>query len=407
MNYKIIALAVMALVFIYDTVIRYLDTKSAGRKIPDNVSDVYSGEEYEKWLKYDAELNRFGFIRHIFGGIVDFCLIGFDAYAGIVNLFNTDNIYLCALIVLVANSLIGEVLGIPFSYYRNMVIEQKYGFNRMTVKTFVVDELKNLLIENGLMIALMLALIWMHQTIGNALLIGFTAIMLAFTLAVNLLQPVFVRIFNKLTPLPEGDLRTRLMELVTSNGCKVHDIYTMDGSKRSTRANAYFAGLGKLKTIVLYDTLMEQMSEDEILAVFAHEMGHNKHKDTLKLLGIAILNIVLMVFILWGLVSIPEIYTDFGFEGLNYGFAFILLSSVCLSALSPLISLFQSVLSRKFEYAADNFAKEQGYGKALISALKKLAKNNFSCLNPHPLIVLLTYSHPTVSQRIEALEKTE
>lgn len=405
MNYKIIALTIMTIIFIYEMIIRYFDTKSSKRKIPDNVCDIYSKEEYEKWLKYDAELNRFGFIHHIFLGIIDFCLIGFDAYAKIVSIFNTDNIYICALIVLAANSIIGEVIGIPFSYYGNMVIEEKYGFNRMTVKTFIVDKIKDFIIENVLMGALIMCLALMHRTIGNALIIGFSIIMLIITLTVNILQPIFIRIFNKLTPLEEGDLRTRLMELVTSNGCKVHDIYTIDGSKRSTKANAYFTGLGKLKTIVLYDTLMEQMTEDEILAVFAHEMGHNKHKDTLKLLGFSVFNIALISLSLWGLVSIPEIYADFGFTNINYGFVFIMLSSVVLSTLNPLLNLLQSALSRKFEYAADGFAKSQGYSKALISALKKLAKNNFSCLNPHPLIVFLTYTHPTISQRIDALEK--
>ena len=160
-----------------------------------------------------------------------------------------------------------------------------------------------------------------------------------------------------------------------------------------------------MKTIVLYDTLLEQMTEDEIIAVFAHEMGHNKHKDTIKLLCLNIVNVLLIVVSLWAVVSLPEIYADFGFEGVNYGFAFVLAGTVCLAFISPFVGLFTSGMSRKFEYAADKFAAENGYGDALVSGLKKLAKNSFSCLTPHPVVVALTYSHPTISQRVEALEK--
>ena len=179
----------------------------------------------------------------------------------------------------------------------------------------------------------------------------------------------------------------------------------MDGSRRSTRANAYFSGLGRTKTIVLYDTLMEQMSPDEIVAVFAHEMGHNKHKDNLKMQAMSLINLGVMVLLVWTLVSVSEIYSDFGFDRVNYGFAFYLLGTVCLSFLSPFLGLFSEALSRRFEYRADRFAKERGYGSALISALKVLARNSFACLSPHPLLVKLTYDHPTVSQRIAALEE--
>ena len=181
-------------------------------------------------------------------------------------------------------------------------------------------------------------------------------------------------------------------------------IHVMDGSRRSSKANAYFSGLGRTKTIVLYDTLLEQMTEEEIVAVFAHEMGHSKHRDTLKLYFINGVNIVLVAFLAWGLISAGGIYQDFGFPRLNYGFAFFLLGSVCMSCLSPLTGLFSGVFSRRFEYAADRFAAERGYGPALVSALKKLARNSFVCLSPHPALVVLNSSHPTVSQRVAALD---
>lgn len=405
MNFKILALIIMGITFLFDTFIHYLDTKSAERKIPDNVADVYDKEEYERWLRYDREVKRLSLWQHLVSSLIAFLMIGFDAYAGIVDLTGAGNLYSAAIAIMLADTLIGILWSAPFGYVRNLGIEQKYGFNKMTKKTFFTDLCKEFMINAGLMCGLICIVIAVHQTLGNWLLIILTIVIMAFLVIMVFLQPVFTRIFNKLTPLEEGELRTRLTELLEKNGCTVRQISVSDGSKRSTKANAYFGGFGKMKTIVLYDTLLEQMTEDEIIAVFAHEMGHNKHKDTIKLLGINVVNVLMIAVSLWAVVSLPEIYKDFGFDGVNYGFAFVLAGTVCMAFISPFIGLFASSLSRKLEYAADKFAADNGYGEALISGLKKLAKNSFSCLTPHPVVVALTYSHPTISQRVEYLEK--
>lgn len=405
MNFKVIALVVMGIVFLFDTFMEYLEMKSSEREIPANVADVYDKEEYQKWLSYDKEVNRFSLIRHLVSFAIAFALIALDAYAGIVHMVGANGLYGAAIAIVIADTVISMIWSMPFSYVRNFGIEEKYGFNRMTKKTFVVDLVKNLIINIGLMCGLICILIAIHQALGHWMLIIFTIIIMAFLLLVVFLQPVFTRIFNKLTPLEDGSLKERLTELLEKNDCTVRQISVSDGSKRSTKANAYFGGFGKMKTIVLYDTLLEQMTEDEIVAVFAHEMGHNKHKDTLKLFGMNVINVSMIVISLWALVSVPEIYLDFGFDGVNYGFAMILASAVCLSFISPFLGLFISLFSRKFEYAADKFAADNGYGEALISGLKKLAKNSFSNLSPHPIVVALTYSHPTISQRVEYIEK--
>lgn len=275
----------------------------------------------------------------------------------------------------------------------------------MTMKTFLLDEIRNAVLFTVIAGGLLCLFAWMHQALGNWLLVGFSGIMVAFTLLMGFLSPVFMRITNKLVPLEEGELRNRLTALLEENKCTVRDIYVMDGSKRSTKANAYFGGFGKMKTIILFDTLLEQMTEDEILAVFAHEMGHNLHKDTLKSRPLAILQLISWVFIIWGLAAVPEICMDFGFDGVNYAFAFMLMISVVWGLVGPVFMLLISFTSKKGEYAADKFAADNGYGEALISGLKKLAKNNFACLTPHPVVVALTHSHPTISQRVEALEK--
>ena len=405
MNFKWIALAVMGVVFLFDTLVHYLDTKSASRPIPKNVADIYDKEEYEKFLAYEKDGNKLSLARHIVTYLISFLLIGLDGYAAIVNLVGAEGLYVAAIAVVLADTLISSLVSVPFSYVRNMGIEEKYGFNKMTKKTFFADLVKELIISAGLMCGLICVVVAVHQALGHWLVIILAGIIMAFIVVLTFLQPVFTRIFNKLTPLEEGSLRARLTELLEKNGCTVRQISVTDGSKRSTKANAYFGGFGKMKTIVLYDTLMEQMTEDEIVAVFAHEMGHNKHKDTLKLMGLNVVNVLLIAASLWAVVSLPEIYRDFGFTGINYGFAFVLAGNVLLSFLSPFVGLFTSGMTRRAEYAADKFAVDAGYGPELISALKKLAKNTLSCLSPHPVVVALTYSHPTISQRVEAMEK--
>lgn len=405
MNFKVLALIVIGIVFVFDTVLEYLDVKSTDRETPDNVKDLYDAEEYKKWMEYHKEKCKLSFARHIVSYIVTFVLIGFDVYAFLLGMTGvSDDLYGAAVIVTLLDIVISMLWSVPFSYKDNMGIEAKYGFNRMTNKTFVVDLMKEFIINACVMCGLICLFIVIHQAMGNWLLVVFTVIALLIMLTMTFLSPVLTRIFNKLTPLEDGELKERLTKLLEDNNCTVRQISVTDGSKRSTKANAYFGGFGKMKTIVLYDTLLEQMTEDEIVAVFAHEMGHNKHKDTLKLFGMNIINISLMVFVAWALVSFPEIYSFFGFEGVNYGFAFILMGSVGMAFLSPFIGLFINALARKFEYAADRFAAENGYGEALVSGLKKLSKNNFSNLNPHPVIVKLLYSHPTLSERITAID---
>ncbi len=401
--YKWIALGVMGIVFLFDTCIHFLNTKS--RPIPENVKDIYDKEAYEKWQAYDKACKKLSLQQHFVSYIVSFALIGFDCYASVVKLFGTTNLYGAAVVVILADTLISTLISAPMSYIQNMEIEQKYGFNKMTVKTFFTDLIKELVISAGLMCGLICIVVAVHQAMGSWLVIILAGVILAFVTALTFLQPVFTRIFNKLTPLEEGSLRTRLIELLEKNDCTVRQISVTDGSKRSTKANAYFGGFGKMKTIVLYDTLLEQMTEDEIVAIFAHEMGHNKHKDTLKMLGLNVLNILLIACSLWAVVSLPEMYADFGFDGVNYGFAFVLAGTVCLSFISPFVGLFTSALSRKFEYAADKFAVDNDCGAELISGLKKLVRNSFGSLAPHPVVVALTYSHPPISQRLAAMEK--
>lgn len=404
MNYKLIAIIVVTLTFFFQTFIKWLEMKSADREIPENVRDVYDGPAYRKWLQYYKEKTMLNFVRHLLSYLVVYLIIGLDVYAWLVYGVSPKGDYLAALTVMAADLLAGLLVSVPCDYIGTMVVEQKYGFNKMTKRTFILDRMKSTLIELVLMGGLCCLFIWLHKTLGNWLIPVFTGIVFALLLLIMFLYPVLSKAFNKFEPLPEGELRERLCRLLSENGCTVGEIKVMDGSKRSTKANAYFSGAGRTKTIVLYDTLLEQMTPDEIVAVFAHEMGHDKNRDNLKVQGMSLVSLVVMVLLAWVLVSVPEIYSSFSFDRINYGFAFYLLGTVCLSFLTPFLGLPTAGLSRRFEYRADLFAKEQGFGDALVSALKVLARNSFICLSPHPLIVKLTYDHPTVSQRIAALE---
>jgi STE24 endopeptidase len=285
-----------------------------------------------------------------------------------------------------------------------MVIEQKYGFNRSTVKTFVIDQVRGFIIEIVLGVILMGLLAWLHISMGDWVILLFTGVVFALTLGISFLYgPVFSRLGNKFVPLEEGELRQKLEALLTKHGYQVKAIEVMDASRRTTKSNAYFTGFGKMKSIVLYDNLVTSMTPDEICAVFAHELGHGLNKDVLKQQIMNLGNILLMAVAVWLTVRTPAMHQAFGFAKVNYGFAFILLTAL-LELIQPLTGMAMNAYSRYAEYRADQQAVKEGYGEALIGGLKKLARENFSNLAPSPALVVLEYSHPPLAQRIEAIE---
>lgn len=404
MNYKVAALILLGIYFAYKLLLDWLQFRSLNRPVPDNVKDLYNEEEYAKWKSYTRETYRLSLVRGIVTGAFSVLMILANAYAWVDGLFDESGVMIKSLAVFLFLILYQEILEIPFAYISNFKIEEKYGFNKMTKKTFITDCVRALLIELILFGGLLSLFIWIHMKLGNSVLPLFIVILVILYAIILYLSPSLVKIGNSFQPLPDGELRNKLTDLLEKNGCKVKAINVMDGSKRSTKANAFFSGLGSSKTIGLFDTLLEQMTDDEILAIFAHEMGHNKHKDVQKMLIFSCLRMALVVVAAFLLVSFPSIYKDFGFSGLNYGMALELLMEVCLSLMSPLVDCVSSMFSRRQEYAADRFAKECGYREELIVGLKKLSKSIMYHLNPDPLLVLITYSHPTLSQRIAALE---
>ncbi len=403
MNYKVLFLILFTLTHLYQLVLNVVQHRSANNPTPANVADVYDDATYQKWRAYHGEKSRLDILRTGVSWVLTMALLLSNAYAWAAGLFPAGAFWQM-LAVLLFNALAETVVFLGFSWVDTMVIEQKYGFNRTTKKTFAIDQVRNFLIELVLGTVLMGLLIVIHKAMGDWMILLFAGVVFAIGLCISFLYgPVFSRMGNKFIPLEEGELRTKLEALLTKHGYQVKAIEVMDASRRTTKSNAYFTGFGKMKSIVLYDNLVNSMTPDEICAVFAHELGHGLNKDVLKQQIMNMGNILLMALAVWLTVRTPAMHEAFGFAGVNYGFAFILLSGL-LGLIQPLTGMGMNAYSRYAEYRADQQAVKEGYGEALIGGLKKLARENFSNLAPSPALVVLEYSHPPLAQRIEAIE---
>ena len=403
MNFKIAIIIIMVLGHIYQAVLNIVKYRSANNPTPKNVSDVYDAETYAKWKKYSAEHCTVSLVFTLVYCVVYLVLLLTNAFSMLSGIF-PQTFGMQILSVLLVELAVDVVLGTVQKYIENMVIEQKYGFNRTKMKTFIADRIRSILLNFafGYFIAFLIG--DFYEKTGAWMIVLFATAMLVVILVATFLAPVFMRIGNKFTPLEDGELKDRLMEMLTKHGYRVKAIKVMDASRRTTKLNAYFTGFGKLKSIVLFDNLVEAMTPDEICAVFAHELGHGLHKDVLKGQILSFFSMTITGVIAWLAVSSEAFYTAFGFDGINYGFAYILVG-FALSLVQPLIALVTNARSRAAEYAADRQAVDEGYGAALIGALKRLGKDNFAHLSPSKINVVLEYSHPPLSQRIEAIEK--
>ena len=403
MNFKILAIALLCIVFLYRLLVTLLKLRSTRNPIPANVANIYDAETYEKWCAYRVEKCRLSILDSLVSLAVDIALIATDAYAAFAGLFkNTVFWQLFAVLLL---STLTAIVTMPFAYYDTMKIEARYGFNRTKKGTFLADQLKEFLISLGLLTLITWILSLLHRALGDWMIVAFAGVLVVLILAITFLYPLISRAFNKFTPLEEGELRDKLTALLAKHGYHVRAIEVMDGSRRSTRANAYFAGFGKTKSIVLFDTLISKLTPDEICAVFAHELGHGVHHDTLKGQITSIFQMFLISVLAWLTLRTESLFPQFGFTGVNYGFAVLLILSVEFALIAPLYGIFANALSRRHEYRADRFAAEEGYAQELISALKKLTQTDFGDVSPSPALILLEYSHPSLSQRIAALEE--
>ena len=399
---KLLVIIAVILSGLYRLALSLVQYRSANNPTPENLSDVYDADTYDRWKRYSAEHSRLSIVSGLVGCLVSVLMLATNVYSAFASLFG-DSWFMQLFSVILLESAVGTVVSVIFSYIGTMKIEEKYGFNRSTIKTFVIDKIRGFIIEFGISIGIVVLLRAVHVWLGNWMILLFAVAIFLVTLVISFLYPILSRIGNKFTPLEDGELKDRLMELLTKHGYTVKAIEVMDASRRTTKLNAYFTGFGKLKTIVLYDNLVNAMTAEEICSVFAHELGHGLHRDVLKSQILNFGNLLIMSLIVWGAVSAPVLHTAFGFGEVNYGFAYILLSAG-LGLIQPLTSLVINARSRRAEYRADEQAVKEGYGEAMVSALKKLARENFAHLAPSRINVVLEYSHPPLGERIAAIQ---
>lgn len=407
MNYLI--LAVILIMFLFEVYVQVLNYKHRSAPLPENVKDLYDKGKYQSWLEYSMANFKFGLLNHTFSTLLLLGLLGLGFFGALENFTKglTDSGLLQTLLFMGGFYIIQFVLGLPFSYYHVFVIEERFGFNKTTKKLFATDAVKQLVLTvvlGGGLIAMIYSLYDALSSHIWTFVLGAYGAIVVILLAVFLLNGLFVRLFNKLTILEEGTLKEKIDTLGNRLGFSVKRIYTMDASKRSTKLNAFFSGLGKTREVVLYDTLIQKSSEEQIIAVLAHELGHATHKDTLKLLLTQILIIGIYVVLLGLILSQSILHTSFGLDGINVGFGLILMV-VFLEPISIPLGLLTNWLSRIFEYKADAFATKETSKEAMAGALKVLAVENFSNLTPHPLYVALKYNHPTISERLAAIDQ--
>ena len=400
-----IIVAIILIDFIIDKIVDSLNASRFNDPIPKELEDVYDDAEYRKSQNYKKEVYRFGVVSSVFSLLILLGFLLFDGFAyvdGIASGITANPIYK-ALIFFGIIMFVSDILTFPFSYYSTFVIEEKYGFNKTTKKLFILDKLKSwglMIIVGGGILAL---IVWFYQLTSTDFWWYSWIMVTVFIVFTNMFYAkLIVPLFNKQSPLENGSLRSKIESYADKVGFQLDNIFIIDGSKRSTKANAYFSGFGKEKRITLYDTLVNDLSEEEIVSVLAHEVGHYKKKHIIVNLLASILTTGLTLWALSLFVGNALLSQALGVENPSFHIGLIAFG-ILYSPISEITGLIMNYLSRKFEYQADDFAKNTYNSASLISSLKKLSKSSLSNLTPHKAYVFMHYSHPTLLQRIKNL----
>lgn len=402
-----VIIAILVVSFIIDQALDYLNAKHFNDPIPVELQDVFDPEEYKKSQRYKKERYKFGILTATTSLIATLLFFFLDGFAFVDGLARSvsENEIIIALVFFGIIMIASDILSTPFSYYSTFVIEEKYGFNKTTRRTFFLDKLKGWLMGALIGGIILGAIIWFYQSTGANFWLYAWGLVTVFTVLMNLFYARFiVPIFNKQTPLEKGALRSQIEKYASKVGFTLDKIFVIDGSKRSTKANAYFSGFGSEKRVTLYDTLIKDLNDDEIVAVLAHEIGHYKKKHIIVNLFAAIITTGFTLWLLSLFIGNPLLSEALNVSQPSFHIGLVAFG-VLYSPISGITGLVMNYLSRKFEYQADDYAKNTFAGKPLISGLKKLSKNSLSNLTPHPLYVFAHYSHPTLLQRSRNLER--
>ena len=401
-----IILIILVVQYLVHQALEYLNASRFKSTVPAELNDVFDDTEYQKSQEYKLTNYRFGLLSDGFSLALTIGFLwfgGFEWVDEITRSITTETIPM-ALLFFGLITLGSALLGIPFSYYKTFVIEERYGFNKTSKKLFFLDKVKSGLLTAVLAGGILSLFILFYQWTGPLFWMYTWILVGVVILFTNLFYSrLIVPLFNKQTPLDDGSLKNAIENYAQKVGFELKNIFVIDGSKRSTKANAYFSGFGKEKRITLYDTLIQDLSEEEIVAVLAHEVGHYKRNHIIFNLTVSLALTGFTLYILSLFINHPEISKAIGVSTPSFhaglvGFALL------YSPISEITGLAMNYLSRKFEFQADDFAKTTFAATPLVTSLKKLSKNSLSNLTPHPAYVFVHYSHPPLVERIRNLK---
>jgi len=404
-----IIVTILVVQFTWDQIRAALNRSQMSDTLPPQLEGIYDETEYARQQQYQRTTGELSLVEQLFSTVLLLAVL-FTGTLGALEgwlAHYIDNTVLLAVAFIAVATVAMTVISIPFNYYDTFVIEERFGFNKATKKVFWGDMVKNLILMLILISVVIGVIVFFHQLTPQWFWVWAWGILTLFSVGIGYFySQLIVPLFNTQTPLEEGSLRDTLFELAQRTGFEIQDVYTIDGSKRSTKANAYFTGFGKRKRIVLYDTLIDELEDEEIAAVLAHEIGHYKKRHIIQGLVIGTLLTGVQLWLMSLLLKSPQIAAALGNTSGNPSIILGIIGFFLLfGPLSETLSAGQNVLSRYNEYQADAFADTHGYASALISGLKKISSKALSNLTPHPVVVFWTYSHPTLLQRMDALDE--
>lgn len=405
----ILILFILFITYLIEFTVSFLNIKALTPTLPKEFETIYNDQEYKKSQKYTRAGTSLSLVENSISTLLTvlFLLLGGFNYIDVWARSFEFGPILTGLLFIGLLGLLSFVLHLPFSLYSTFIIEERFGFNRTSLKTYILDIIKGGLLAILLGIPLLSLILWFFINTGNYGWLYCWFGVVAFSILLQFLAPVLIMpLFNKFSPLEDGPLKDKILDYAKKERFKLQGIFTMDGSKRSSKLNAFFTGFGKFRKIVFYDTLINKLNEPEIVAVLAHEMGHYKLKHIVKMLLASIIHTGIMFYFLSLFLNNTELSQAFLMEKTSI-YSSLVFFGFLFSPINLLVSILFNAFSRNNEFAADRYAAgTTGSPEALISSLKKLSQANLSNLTPHPAMVFVHYSHPPVLARIENLRRT-